>query len=77
MKRRPDTISFMICRTAPRTKLGYRTEWLAGDSPTGEARDEAQSLVDDPRDTITSVSLWSNRHEQFVGLVRKQKKPTV
>ena len=49
------------------TKPGFRrSEWLKGTVDGLDAEQEAQALLDDPRDTIVSVHLWSERESCFV-----------
>ncbi len=67
---RRNVVKFLAVRVAG-TKTGYRTEWLSGSAEPGEAKEEAQSLVDDPNDTIVRISLWSEQKEQFIGVVRR------
>ena len=59
---------FQLVLTRPfATKPGfYRSDWLAGDVDGPDVEDEARALLEDPRDTITGVSVWSCREEQFV-----------
>lgn len=52
-------------------KNRYTTEWAAGEVAKDDAEKEARSLLDDPRDTITSVHFWSVKEEQFVGGMRR------
>lgn len=65
-------IRFLVVRDAPRTNTGLRSEWLSGLSDRATAREEAQSLVDDPMDCIVRILLWDERLEQFAGVVRKR-----
>jgi hypothetical protein len=52
-------------------KHRFTTEWLSGEVPKDDVPDEAQTLLDDPRDCIVSVGLWSVKEEQFVGSIRR------
>ena len=63
-------IAMLVVRSS-RNKAGIRTQWLHGLSEPAEAREEAQGLVDDPRDSILRVDLWDSWRQQFVGVVRK------
>lgn len=45
----------------------YPVEWTAGEVAREDVRDEAQALLDDPRDTIVAVHVWSLTEGQFVG----------
>jgi len=50
-----------------KTKPGhYRSEWLRGSVDADDVPDEAGSMLDDPRDTITSIHVWSEREQCFV-----------
>jgi hypothetical protein len=64
---------FRLCVTRPfATKPGFfRSEWLVGEVHRDDVPDESQALLDDPRDTIISVSVWSVREECFVGGFRR------
>jgi hypothetical protein len=60
-----------VTRPHPR-KPGFVTgEWLRGGVEKCDAPDEAQALLEDPRDTISGVYFWSNRFNQFDGTWRK------
>jgi hypothetical protein len=49
------------------TKPGFiRGEWLKSPVDAEDAAEEARSLLLDPRDTICTVHLWSEREGQFV-----------
>ena len=69
MKRR-HTVTFYVLRYAPRKRFKATGEWLSGESSEKTALEEAQSLADDPLDTILNICLWSKRKEQFIGSVR-------
>jgi len=59
---------YLFCVTRPGKKPGRVTsEWLKGCIDKHDVEDEAQALLADPRDTITQVSVWSIKEEQFVG----------
>jgi len=64
---------FRLCLTRPhpRKKDRVTTEWLRGVTSSEDVESEARALLQDPRDTITSVSVWSVREEQFVGGYRR------
>ena len=50
-----------------KTKVGfYRSEWMKTEMEGEEVPEEAIMLLEDPRDTIVSVSVWSVREQQFV-----------
>ena len=49
------------------TKPGfYRTEVLKGSVDGPDVEDEANALMNDTRDTIIGVSVWSEKEEQFI-----------
>lgn len=59
---------FRMCVSRPASKAGfYKTQWLPGEVTRDDALDEADALLLDPKDTITSISFWSVKEEQFVG----------
>ncbi len=58
---------FLITRTNNRTKTGFASEWLAGETQKDDVEQEAQALLTDPRDTIINVYVWSIREDVFVG----------
>lgn len=47
------------------------TEWLAGETQGEDVLSEAWALLDDPRDMIEIVSVWSVTEQQFVGGYRR------
>ncbi len=54
-------------------KLILSSEWLKGEVEGEEVEEEARSLLEDPRDTIIAVDVWSTRETQFVtGFKRKE-----
>lgn len=56
------------------TKAGFfRTEWLPGIVESEDVGDEALALLSDPRDTIVSVGVWSEREQQFVTTIRGER----
>ena len=61
-----------LCVTRPTSKVGsFRTEWLKGEVDRDDLFAEAQSLLDDPRDTIVSVNFWSVTEGCFTGGIKK------
>ena len=68
-----------VCRphSDPRkAKAGFsKTEWLRGETEGEDVPGEARVLLNDPRDTIDIVSVWSVSEQQFVGGYRKESKP--
>ena len=66
----------VVCRPhriKARAARGFSTtEWLPGEIRHGEdVVGEAWALLDDPRDTIEVVSVWSVHEQAFVGGYRK------
>jgi hypothetical protein len=62
---------FRLVVSRPTTKAGFhRTEWLAGTTDRDDVEAEARALLDDPRDTISHVAIWSETEEAFVGVIR-------
>lgn len=57
---------FLVTRPS-RGKNPNRGEWLAGDVESVDVAEECEALLTDPRDSITSISIWSDKEEQFVG----------
>lgn len=70
---------FRFCITRPhKTKPGFHTtEWLKGDVDRDDVSSEATALLTDPRDTITSVGVWSEREQQFAGSFKQALVPRV
>ena len=59
--------TFCVCRPV-KTKPGFfRSQWLSGDVDRDDVETEARALLDDPRDTINLVSVWSVREGCFIG----------
>lgn len=62
--------SLQLCRATPTRKQPWHTETIPGDMAGPEALELAQSLAEDPRDTIHSVSIWSVSEQQHVCTVK-------
>ena len=62
-----------VCRPAPKRKTPSTSEWLPGRVPLDEVESEALALLEDPRDTIDSIDVWSLSEEKFVMTYRKEK----
>ncbi len=58
------TRTLMVVRQ-PNRKGRTPSEWLRGSVHVSEVAEEAQALLDDPRDTITRVLVWNDRAAQF------------
>ena len=57
--------------TKVRCRAGYTVEALNGTVDRDDVREEAYALLDDPRDTIASVYVWSEREQQHVTTYRR------
>lgn len=51
-------------RSKPNT---FTSEWLEGLVDRDDVEEEARALLDDPRDTIIGVDVWSTKEQQFIG----------
>lgn len=45
---------------------------LKGTIDGADVWDEARALLEDPRDTITSLAVWCEKEEQFIGTITKR-----
>ncbi len=63
---------FIFLVTRPhRSKAGFFTsEWLSGLTQKDDVTSEALAILADKRDTVSSVSVWSEYEECFVGSYR-------
>ena len=61
---------FMVTRPFAKKVNFFRSEWLAGEVYREDVGSEALALIDDPRDTITAVYVWSEREQAFVTTIR-------
>jgi hypothetical protein len=43
----------------------YRSEWLPGSVDADTIEEEAESILTDPRDSVSAVYIWSEREGQF------------
>lgn len=64
---------FMVTRPFTKKVGFYRSEWLKGEVDREDVGSEALALLDDPRDTITAVYVWSEREQAFVTTIRGPK----
>lgn len=63
---------FQLVLTRPGKGAGFHTtEWLRTESDVDEVESEARAFLADPRDTITSVDVWSDSEQLFVGGYRR------
>lgn len=60
-----------VCRPFATKKGFYRTEWLPGVVQGEDLAGEAHALLADPRDTILTVDVWSEREQKFIHTFRK------
>lgn len=49
------------------------SEWLKGQTEADDVEEECQALLSDPKDTINTVNVWSERENQFIWGVVKQR----
>jgi len=59
----------MVCRPG---KKGHTSEWLGGTVDKDDVASEALALLNDPRDTIDYVGVWSVTEEQFVTAFKRE-----
>ena len=71
--RGPFRLQVMRPRTVTKTRhrAGCTVDTLNGTVDRDDVRDDAYALLDDPRDTIESVYVWSEREQQHVTTYRK------
>ena len=64
---------FVLCIARPHKKKAgfYTSEWLSGASEGETVQAEAYALLTDPRDTVCTVSVWSEREQSFSMNYRK------
>lgn len=63
---------FLLCIVRPGSKAGFfRSEWLAGEVSRGDVEDECLSLLTDPRDTISSIQVWSVSEQTMCGTIKE------
>ena len=53
-----------VCRLTPTRKVKYHTQTLMGLVDGEDVEAEARALLDDPRDTIDAVYVWSEYEQQ-------------
>ena len=60
---------FRFCVSRPSKKKAgfFTTEWLTGTADREDIPLEAMSLLEDPRDNITWVGVWSETEQAFIG----------
>lgn len=62
---------YVLCVTRLVGRARWTSEWLKGVVDREDVDEEAWSLLDDPRDAIASVAVWSERENQFVTIISK------
>lgn len=68
---------FCVTRPHPRKEGVFASEWLVGEIDKDDVEAEAGALLTDPRDTITSIAVWSVREESFVGTFKLEARPAL
>jgi hypothetical protein len=63
---------FHVVRPHKRKPGFSKGEWLTGRVEREDIESEARALLDDPRDTIVSVSVYSTTEQQFVTTFTKR-----
>lgn len=46
------------------------TEWLRGDISKECVEEEALLILEDPRDNVDHISVWSSKEEQFITILK-------
>ena len=64
-----------VIRLTPTRKCPYATETLPGTVETDDIPTEAQALLDDPRDSIIAVIVWSDSEQQHVTTYNRKAQP--
>lgn len=62
---------FCVSRPHKTKKNTHTSEWLSGRVQSWDVEEEAHALVNDPRDTIQAVHVWSEKEQQFVMTYRR------
>jgi hypothetical protein len=67
LSRHRGPFQFCVTRTTMSKKgAGLSNQWLTGLVDGADVEDDAKGLLDDPRDTIVCVDVWSVTEQQFV-----------
>jgi hypothetical protein len=65
---------FCVSRPHNKKKKGFhRSEWLKGSVEHEDVGPEALALLQDPRDTIEHVGVYSEREQCFVTVIRGER----
>jgi len=57
---------FRLLVTRPGKRGKVSSEWLKGRTEADDVEEECQALLSDPKDTINTVNVWSERESQFI-----------
>jgi hypothetical protein len=63
---------FGVIRETPTRKLKWHYDLLPGNVEVDDIRDEARALLSDPRDTITSVIVFSVHEQRHVTTYKRR-----
>jgi hypothetical protein len=61
----------LIGRPHKKKACFFSSEWLQGSDDGPGTQDSAYALLTDPRDTINTISVWSEREQSFAMNYRK------
>lgn len=67
---------YLFCVSRPAVKKPkefHRNEWLRGTVEREDVGPEAIALINDPRDTIEHVAVWSQSEQCFVTVIRGER----
>lgn len=62
---------YRLAVTRPGTKAPT-SEFLSGLVESEDVETDARALLDDPRDSILTVHVWSDREQQYVTTLRRE-----
>lgn len=72
LERHAGPYRFQVIR--PASKPGFfRSQFLPGNVEREEIGNEAMALLNDPRDQIVDVNVWSEREAMFITTIRGEK----
>lgn len=64
---------FLLTRsTSKGSKSPFKSEWLTSKFDRDEVLDEARAILDDTRDKVLSIQVWSEREDSFIGWLDKR-----
>lgn len=65
---------YQFCVSRPAKKKGHHvSEWLQGNAGKDDVGSEAMALLQDPRDTIEHVAIYSEADQCFIAIIRGAK----